>query len=75
MLVEAYECVRNAGVKWGIVNALSGSEASWVERKVVHRGSARATARPTISARRIRAYRFSGSLFVITVPLRHDFMA
>ena len=35
MLVEAYECVRNADVKWGIVNALSSSEASWVQRKVV----------------------------------------
>jgi len=35
MLVEAYECVRNADVKWGIVNALSNSEASWVQRKVV----------------------------------------
>lgn len=36
MLVEAYECLRNGDVKWGIVNALSTSEASWVERKVVH---------------------------------------
>ena len=36
MLVDAYERVRHADVKWGIVNALSGGEASWVQRKVVH---------------------------------------
>jgi hypothetical protein len=36
MLVDAYERVRHPDVKWGIVNALSGGEASWVQRKVVH---------------------------------------
>jgi hypothetical protein len=36
MLVDAYEQVRHTDVKWGIVNALSGGEASWVQRKVVH---------------------------------------
>ena len=36
MLVGAYEHVRHPDVKWGIVNALSSSEASWVQRRVVH---------------------------------------
>ena len=36
VLVDAYEHVGHPDVKWGIVNALSGGEASWVQRKVVH---------------------------------------
>ena len=36
ILVDAYEQARQVDVRWGIVNALAGGEAGWVQRRVVH---------------------------------------